>query len=85
MPLVDILTAIDRALGFVKGFDADRFYEDQRTRWAVYSQVIVIGAAARRISGEFQDHHPDVPWAEMIGMRNKLAHDYDDVDWSLVW
>lgn len=85
MPLVDIRTAIERALSFVQGLDADHFQDDSRTRWAVYSQIIVIGAAARRITREFQDAHRDIPWAEMIGMRNKLAHAYDDIDWDLVW
>lgn len=85
MPLVDIRTAVERALDFVEGFDADRFREDQRTCWAVYSQIIVIGAAARRITRQFQDSHREIPWAEMTGMRNKLAHDYDDIDWELVW
>lgn len=85
MPLVDIRIAIEQALEFAQGFDADRFHEDRRTRWAVYSQIIVIGAAARRIGREFQDEHPEIPWGEMIGMRNKLAHDYDDIDWGLVW
>ena len=42
-------------------------------------------AAARRITREYQNEHPEIPWGEMIGMRNKLAHDYDDIDWELVW
>jgi uncharacterized protein with HEPN domain len=85
MPLVDICTAIDRALGFVQGFDVDQFHEDKRTRWAVYSQVIVVGDAARRITGDYPNEHPEIPWAEIIGMGNKLAHDYDNIDWCMVW
>ncbi len=85
MPLADIVLAINRALGFIHGYDADRFFSDKRTQWAVYSQVIVIGEAARRISRQFQNEHPELPWAEMTGMRNKLVHDYDDIDWELVW
>ena len=85
MPFTDILLAINRTLGFIHGFDGDRFLSDKRTQWAVYSQVIVIGEATRRISREFQNEHPEIPWAEMTGMRNKLVHDYDDIDWELVW
>src|SRR3989304_4402509 len=73
MPLTDILLAINRAIGFIHGYDAYRFRSDKRTQWAVYSQVIVIGEAARRISRVFQNEHPEIPWAEMTGMRNKLV------------
>jgi len=51
----------------------------------VYSQIIVIGEAARRISREFQGQHSEIPWAEMTGMRHKLVHGYDEIDWELVW
>ncbi|MBM4326577.1 MAG: DUF86 domain-containing protein [Deltaproteobacteria bacterium] len=33
----------------------------------------------------FQDAHPDVPWASVIGMRHRLIHGYDTVDWLRVW
>ena len=85
MPLMDILLAIKRAMEFVHGYDVDRFHADKRTQWAVYSQIIVVGEAARRISREFQDQHSGIPWAEMTGMRHKLVHDYDEIDWELVW
>ena len=85
MPLVDVLLAVKRALEFIDGYDAERFHSDKRTRWAVYSQIIIVSEAARRISREFQDQHAEIPWAEMTGMRHKLVHDYDDIDWVLVW
>lgn len=40
----------------------------------------VIGEAARRVSPEFCNKHPQVPWTEIIGMRNKVVHDYMDLD-----
>lgn len=85
MPLADILLAIKRALEFIDGYDVRRFRTDLRTRYAVYSQIIIVGEAARRISRGFQEQHPNLPWAEMTGMRHKLVHDYDDIDWELVW
>ncbi len=44
-----------------------------------------IGEAARRISPATQAAYPQIPWGAMIGMRNMLIHDYDDVDLETVW
>ena len=46
---------------------------------------MVIGEATTRISEAFQKQHPGVPWREMIGMRNRLIHGYDDIKWNVVW
>jgi uncharacterized protein with HEPN domain len=45
----------------------------------------LIGQAARSVSAELQAAHAEIPWREMIGMRNVVVHDYADVDLSLVW
>ncbi|MFH1109054.1 MAG: DUF86 domain-containing protein [Planctomycetota bacterium] len=83
--LIDIRAAIDRALAFVAGMDFDAFLVDNKTRWAVCSQIMVIGEAATRISKRFQEQSPGVPWGEMVGMRNRLIHGYDDIKWKTVW
>ncbi len=83
--LLDVLLAVNRALEFTKECDASAFHADKRTRWAVYSQIIVIGEAAARISRDFQRNHPEIPWADMIGMRHRLVHGYDEVKWDRVW
>jgi len=85
MPLLDILTAIRRALQFTDRHDVTSFQADQMAMWAAYSQMIIIGEATNRISREFQQQHAEIPWAEMRGMRNKMVHNYDDVDWDLLW
>ena len=48
--LIDIREAIDRALSFAAGLDYNQFLGDEKTVWATYGQVIVIGEAANRIS-----------------------------------
>jgi uncharacterized protein with HEPN domain len=45
----------------------------------------VLGEAASRVPGEARELHPDIPWAEMIGMRHRLIHGYDQVDHDIVW
>ena len=51
----------------------------------VLYQISVLGEALRRISPEFQQQHPEVPYRQVISMRNKLVHDYDDINIPLVW
>lgn len=83
--LIDIRAAIERAMDFTDGIDFDAFLDDNKTRWAVCSQVMVIGEATTRISKTFQEATPQVPWGEMIGMRNRLIHGYDEIKWKKVW
>jgi len=83
--LIDIRAAIDRAMDFTDGIDFDAFLADNKTRWAVCSQVMVIGEAATRISKIFQEAASQVPWGEMVGMRNRLIHGYDEIKWKKVW
>jgi len=83
--LVDIIQAATRALAFTSGENAQQFYEDAKSQFAVVRAFEIIGEAANRISIEFQEAHPELPWAEMVGMRNKMIHEYDDVDLTIVW
>ena len=45
----------------------------------------IIGEAAAKLPREFQDRHPTLPWAEMVGTRNRIIHDYFEVDMELCW
>lgn len=44
-----------------------------------------LGEAASRLSADFRAGHPEFPWSEMIGMRNRIVHGYDDLDPDMVW
>ena len=46
---------------------------------------MVIGEAARHVSDEFQEQHPEIPWLQIIGQRNVLAHDYGEILIERVW
>ena len=47
--------------------------------------VEIIGEAAARVSPEYRDAHPEIPWSEIVGMRNRLVHVYFDIDLEQVW
>ena len=49
------------------------------------SNIIILGEAAKRIDQEFQDEHPEIPWASIIGTRNVIVHGYDQVKLQIVW
>jgi uncharacterized protein with HEPN domain len=52
---------------------------------AVVRNLEIVGEAAKRVSPSLREWAPGVPWREMAGMRDKLAHDYFGVDLDLVW
>jgi uncharacterized protein with HEPN domain len=56
-----------------------------KTQSAVLHQLLVLGEAVKRLSGDFRDAHPEVPWRLIAGMRDKLIHHYDSVDLDEVW
>lgn len=52
---------------------------------AVLHQIIVLGEAVKRLSGEFRLGHPSVPWTQIAGMRDRCVHGYDNVELDRVW
>lgn len=86
--LQHILEAIDRASSYVKGMDLAAFESDTRTQDAVIRSIEIIGEAANKTrvaDPDFAARHPNVPWDVMYGMRNRIVHDYFDVDVQVVW
>jgi len=84
--LEDILDAINKALLFTEDYaDYEDFAEDDRAVFAVIRALEVIGEATKRLPDKLRAEHPDVPWASMAGMRDKLIHDYVNVDRRIVW
>lgn len=78
--VLDILAAARAAIEFLGDLSVADLERDAKTQSAVLHQLRVIGEAAKRVSTEFREKHPGVPWRAMTGMRDKLVHEYDDVD-----
>ena len=81
----DILLAAKAIQEFVAGTTRDQFLDDFKTQCAVVQQIIVLGEAAKRLSAEFRQRHPQIPWEEIAGMRDRCVHGYDDIKLDLVW
>jgi len=83
--LVDMLQAAQEILSFAEGFDRAALESDRRTCSAILYEIIVIGEAANRLSNTFRSRYSHIPWQSIVGMRNILVHQYDQVDVDIVW
>lgn len=61
------------------------FIENKTIRYAVERLLLIIGEAANHVSKEFQDKHPEIEWAQIIGLRNVLAHEYGEVKMDKIY
>lgn len=83
--LNDILENIGRIERFTKGISYEQFRADEKTYFATLQCVEIIGEAAKHIPASVRSHHPEVPWNDMAGMRDKLIHSYFGTDPLSVW
>ncbi len=80
-----ILVSANRIQSFVSEMDYDQFASDFKTQDAVIRNFEIIGEATKRISLDFRNNYPEIPWSDMSGMRDRLIHDYLEVDIEIVW
>ncbi|MHC4954539.1 MAG: HepT-like ribonuclease domain-containing protein [Planctomycetota bacterium] len=80
-----MLDAAQDAISFVEGRARDDLDHDRKLLFAVIQCVQIIGEAAARVSPQKQSAVSDIPWAAIIGMRNRLVHGYYDIDHDAVW
>ncbi len=83
--LLDMIQAAERATAFVREHRRETFLGDERTCYAVWAQIVILGEAVRRLPEEWQAQHDSVPWSSIAGMRHRLVHGYDIVDREIVW
>jgi uncharacterized protein with HEPN domain len=83
--LSDIDEAMTAARSFAEGRDLDDFREDRQLRYAIERALEIIGEATSNLSDEIKKRDPSLPWSEMRGLRNIVAHAYHRVDPARVW
>lgn len=81
----DVREATERALGYVDGYSYPAFVADTRTFDAVLRNLEVIGEAASQVPVPFRERHPEIPWRQIVGLRNVVVHRYVAVDPETVW
>ena len=62
--------------------DLDR---DRKLNLSLVRLLEIVGEAANRIPKQERDRYPDIPWSEIVGLRNRLIHGYDEVDFDILW
>jgi uncharacterized protein with HEPN domain len=80
----DMLLSIREAQEFISDLSFAEFIRDKKTINAVIRSLEVLGEAAGKIPAEIRCQYPSIPWRRMIGMRNKLMHEYFGVDYSII-
>ena len=80
-----IVEAIKKIERYTAGFDFKKFDESDLVQDAVVREIEIIGEAAKHLSAKFKTAYPNVPWVQVMGMRNKLIHEYFGVDAEVVW
>ncbi|MFH0795102.1 MAG: DUF86 domain-containing protein [bacterium] len=83
--LLDIADCARAAISYIEGMDEASFLKDRKTQKAVICEIQIIGEATKRLSMEFRHAHPEISWAVIAGTRDKLIHDYDQVNLELIW
>ncbi|MEI6302455.1 MAG: DUF86 domain-containing protein [Betaproteobacteria bacterium] len=86
--LQHMLDAIRLARSYVEGLSREDFLADKKTQQAVILNIVVIGEAAAQLAvacPAFVDQKPELPWKQMRGMRNRMAHGYFEINMDIVW
>jgi uncharacterized protein with HEPN domain len=81
----DIIDAMDKAEIILTGIDFDRFADDFIINFAVARALEIIGEAAKRLPQEVREAYPAVPWRDMVGMRDRIIHGYDNLNLQIMW
>jgi uncharacterized protein with HEPN domain len=83
--LLHIKEAIMEVLSYVNGISFEVFKVNSMIYNASIRQLEVIGEASNRLSEELKNQYPNIPWRQIVGLRNMLIHEYFGVDVNIVW
>jgi uncharacterized protein with HEPN domain len=83
--LQDMLEATDKVAASSQRMTLERFLQDEKTQVAVVRGPEIISEGAKKTPSSFKAKHPQVPWREVAGMRDKLVHDTFGVNAEVVW
>lgn len=83
--LIDIQKAAQRIVRFSQGIKQESLLNDEKELSAILYQITIIGEATKRLSKDFRQQHPEIPWRNLAGMRDVLVHEYDQIDLDIVW
>ena len=80
-----IIEAAREAMGYVNGIERSAFDASRPLQHSVVRCIEIAGEAASRLSRQLRESNPQVPWVDIISMRNRIVHAYFDIDIGIVW
>jgi uncharacterized protein with HEPN domain len=80
-----MIESLRRISDYIEGMRKEAFLADQKTIDAVVRNLEIVGEAAARLSHEAKQHGPTIEWSQIIGLRNRIVHEYFGVDTEIVW
>ncbi|HAX49064.1 MAG TPA: DUF86 domain-containing protein [Ignavibacteria bacterium] len=83
--LEDIISSIEKIESYCEELNYSEFLNDSKTQDAIIRNKEIIGEAVSRVSIELKDNHPEIPWNNIKGTRNRLIHDYSGVNLDILW
>jgi uncharacterized protein with HEPN domain len=83
--LLDMLQSAELIMTYMAQYSKAEFVENVQLQDSVIRRLLVIGEAARRVSEATRQTLPNISWQEINGMRNRLVHEYDDINLNIVW
>lgn len=83
--LLDVCQALQKILVFTENMSQAEFNNDEKTQSSVLYQIVIVGEAINRLSEEFKSQHSQIPFNEIRGMRNRVVHEYNEVDCDIIW
>ena len=83
--LEDIRDSIVKIESYIKDLNFDKFSKDVMIIDAVVRNLTIIGEAAKNIPEEIKSKNSEIAWGEVVGMRNKVTHEYFGVDEDILW
>lgn len=84
-PSSTFVIACRKLIGFVARRSRADLDKDLMLQFAVLHAIAIVGEAANRLSPGFRQAHPTIPWGEVIGVRNRIIHGYNDVKLDIMW
>ncbi|MCP4366809.1 MAG: DUF86 domain-containing protein [Deltaproteobacteria bacterium] len=80
-----MLSHAQEASALVQGKTRADLDSDRLLNLALVRLLEIIGEAANRIPTDEQKQYPHIPWPQIVGLRNRLIHGYDSVDFDILW
>lgn len=85
VPILDMLEHAREATALVAGKSRRDVEQDRILTLALTRLLEIVGEAAGRVPPDVRAAHPAIPWTAIVGMRNRLIHAYDSVDFGILW